>query len=387
MGLFINTLPVRLRLGEQRCESGGAADARAAGGAAAPRARVAGAGAALQRRGGADAAVQRAAELPPQRAAARLRSGRGRLGRASGIRGEERTNYPMIAVGRRPRRGLRADRPGGSRRSTRSGCAAVCSTALEQLVEALERAPDARSASLDVLPAAERRLLLEEWNQTAGGVSARERCIHELFEEQAARTPDAVAVVYEDEPLTYARARTRARTSWRTTCAALGVGPDDAGGALRGARRWRWWWRCWAILKAGGAYVPLDPELSGRAAGVHAGRRRRAGAADAGAAAGAALPGARRRRSCCLDATAAGGRRAAAGTRPRAASRPSTWPTSSTPRARPGTPKGREVPHRGDRPASSATRGYARFGAERRGPAVRLDLASTARRWSCGGRC
>ena len=85
-----------------------------------------------------------------------------------------------------------------------------------------------------------------------------DRCIHELFEAQAARTPDAVAVVFEEETLTYARAERRGPTGWRTTCAAaawarrrgwaicLERGPEMVVSVL-------------AVLKAGGAYVPLDP--------------------------------------------------------------------------------------------------------------------------------
>ena len=58
---------------------------------------------------------------------------------------------------------------------------------------ALEAAPERPLAELDVLPEAERRQVVEEWNDTAARLSSRGACIHELFEAQAARTPDAVA--------------------------------------------------------------------------------------------------------------------------------------------------------------------------------------------------
>ena len=53
-----------------------------------------------------------------------------------------------------------------------------------------------------MLPEAERHRVVVEWNATAADYPS-EKCIHELFEAQAARTPDAVAVVYEDRQLTY----------------------------------------------------------------------------------------------------------------------------------------------------------------------------------------
>ena len=103
----------------------------------------------------------------------------------------------------------------------------------------------------------ERALVLEEWNATAAEYPARP-CIHELFEAQAARTPDAVAVVFEDAALTYARAE-RAREPAGAPPPRAGRGAGRAGGDLRGARRRRWSSALLAILKAGGAYVPLDP--------------------------------------------------------------------------------------------------------------------------------
>ena len=53
-----------------------------------------------------------------------------------------------------------------------------------------------------MLPAGEREQVLYEWNDTDAGYPA-DRCVHELFEEQVERTPDAVAVVFEDEQLSY----------------------------------------------------------------------------------------------------------------------------------------------------------------------------------------
>ena len=73
--------------------------------------------------------------------------------------------------------------------------ASVCAymrTALERLAETLETAPDTPAASIDVMPEEERHKLIIEWNAT-GAAYPRDKYVHELFEEQAARTPDATA--------------------------------------------------------------------------------------------------------------------------------------------------------------------------------------------------
>src|SRR5258708_31389449 len=60
----------------------------------------------------------------------------------------------------------------------------------------------ARLTAISVLTAAERQQLLVEWNDTKLEY-AREKCVHELFEEQAAQRPEAVAVVFEENPVSY----------------------------------------------------------------------------------------------------------------------------------------------------------------------------------------
>ncbi|MEJ2225211.1 MAG: quinolinate synthase NadA, partial [Syntrophobacterales bacterium] len=82
-------------------------------------------------------------------------------------------------------------------------------TTLTHLVEALEQAPQTAIPSIEVLPAAEREQVLYEWNATTVDYPG-DQCIHQLFEAQAAKTPDAVAVVYEDEQLTYAQLNSQA---------------------------------------------------------------------------------------------------------------------------------------------------------------------------------
>jgi amino acid adenylation domain-containing protein len=128
-------------------------------------------------------------------------------------------------------------------------------TALEQLVESLEQAPTTPTRSLEVLPASERHQLLVEWNG-AEIEYPQERCIHDLFEAQARKTPEAVALVYEDRSLTYGALNARANRlahHLRT----LGVGPE-ARVAIRLERSLELVVAMLATLKAGGAYVPLD---------------------------------------------------------------------------------------------------------------------------------
>ncbi|MBW3656663.1 MAG: amino acid adenylation domain-containing protein, partial [Gemmatimonadetes bacterium] len=109
---------------------------------------------------------------------------------------------------------------------------------------------------LPLLPEAERRLVVEEWNATEAEYP-REVCIHELVEAQAARAPDAVAVAFDGGELTYAALNARANRLAHHL-AGRGVGPD-ARVAICVERGPAMVVGLLAILKAGGAYVPLDP--------------------------------------------------------------------------------------------------------------------------------
>ena len=111
-------------------------------------------------------------------------------------------------------------------------------------------------AELPLLTAAERHQLLVEWNDTETD-APKDKCIHELFEEQAAQTPDAVAVVFEDQQLTYAQLDARA-DQVAHHLQSLGVGPDMLVGICVD-RSLEMIVGLFGILKAGGAYLPLDP--------------------------------------------------------------------------------------------------------------------------------
>ncbi|HEU4558095.1 MAG TPA: amino acid adenylation domain-containing protein, partial [Longimicrobium sp.] len=109
---------------------------------------------------------------------------------------------------------------------------------------------------LELLSAAERRLVVEEFN--AGRAEhPREAFVHERFETQVERTPGAAALVFEDETLSYAELNARANQVAHQL-RALGVGPDARVGICmeRGPAMVV---GALAVLKAGGAYLPLDP--------------------------------------------------------------------------------------------------------------------------------
>src|SRR5262249_30211107 len=108
---------------------------------------------------------------------------------------------------------------------------------------------------IDLLDDAERELL-ESWN-SPGTTYVKEQCIHELFEEQAARTPGAVAVSFEGQKLSY-RDLNRQANRLANYLGSLGVGPDDRV-ALCMERSAEMVVAILAVLKAGGGYVPLDP--------------------------------------------------------------------------------------------------------------------------------
>jgi amino acid adenylation domain-containing protein len=109
---------------------------------------------------------------------------------------------------------------------------------------------------LDVLLEDERHKLLVDWNNTRADYP-KDKCIHQLFEEQAERTPDAVAVVFEDKHLTYRELNARANQVAHHL-QAMGVGPEVLTGICV-ERSFEMVVGLLGILKAGGAYIPLDP--------------------------------------------------------------------------------------------------------------------------------
>jgi len=136
--------------------------------------------------------------------------------------------------------------------------ATICRMAghFQTLLEEIAANPDRCIEELPLLTENERYQLLRGWNDAPVDYP-RDRCIHQLFEQQAERTPDAVAVVFEDQKLTYRELNERAN-KLAHYLQQLGVQPEVLVGicversleAIVGLL---------GILKAGGAYVPLDP--------------------------------------------------------------------------------------------------------------------------------
>ena len=125
------------------------------------------------------------------------------------------------------------------------------------LLEAIAREPDQSISTLPLLTDAERQQLLVDWNQTAVDYP-RNSCIHEIFEAQTRCTPDAVALEYEGQRLTYRELNDRANQIARYL-ARHGVGPEVMVGICV-ERSLETVVGILGILKAGGVYVPLDPD-------------------------------------------------------------------------------------------------------------------------------
>ncbi|XXX99931.1 non-ribosomal peptide synthase/polyketide synthase [Sorangium sp. So ce204] len=125
------------------------------------------------------------------------------------------------------------------------------------LLQAIGEDPAARVGQLSMLGESERSDVLVKWNATRLEYP-RDRCLHELIEEQAGRSPRAVAVSYEDDVLSYTELNARANQLARKL-RELGVGPDSLVG-IHMERSLDLVVGLLGILKAGGAYVPLDPE-------------------------------------------------------------------------------------------------------------------------------
>jgi amino acid adenylation domain-containing protein len=133
------------------------------------------------------------------------------------------------------------------------------------LVQGIVANPEQRLSNLPLLTEAEKRRLLVEWNDTKADYP-RDLCIHELFEAQVERSPEAVAVVFpaagsgpgEAHQLSYRELNQRANQLGRCL-KKLGVGPETLVGICM-ERSLEMVVGLLGILKAGAAYVPLDPE-------------------------------------------------------------------------------------------------------------------------------
>ncbi|RJF52836.1 amino acid adenylation domain-containing protein [Serratia inhibens] len=170
---------------------------------------------------------------------------------------QERTNYPFV---------LSVEDGGDSLGITAQvsqpiEAQRVCgymAKALSALAEALEQAPDTPVCELEVMPDEEYALQLCRWNHTSEPYPAQ-ACVHSLFEEQVRLSPNAVALVDGDLQLSYGQLNVRANQLAQRLIES-GIQPGDRvvarlvrGVDLVGAQL--------AIMKAGAVYVPIDPLL------------------------------------------------------------------------------------------------------------------------------
>src|SRR6266508_2337670 len=127
------------------------------------------------------------------------------------------------------------------------------------LLQSIAADPAQRISELSLLTAIERQEVLQEWQgwNESRAPRPQELCLHELFERQVEKTPDAVAVVFRGEAVSYAELNRRANLLAHHL-QKLGVGPESLVGLLM-ERSIVLAVGLMGILKAGGAYLPLDP--------------------------------------------------------------------------------------------------------------------------------
>ncbi|MDU9026179.1 non-ribosomal peptide synthetase [Pseudomonas corrugata] len=254
LGMFINTLPLRVSLGQTTVGAGvKATHARLTALLGHEHASLA----LAQRCSGVEAPTPLFSALLNYRHTGTTASTEA-LSAWEGIQilsGEERTNYPLT---------LNVDDQGEAFSFTvmtpaQMGAQRICGyvqQALQGLIRMLEQTPEAPLHDLPILPALEREQLLVTFNATDAEYPL-EQTVHGLFEEQVQRTPDALAVLHGGQRLTYGELNEQANRLAHYL-RGQGVQPDSRV-AICVERGIDMVVGLLAILKAGGGYVPLDP--------------------------------------------------------------------------------------------------------------------------------
>ena len=127
---------------------------------------------------------------------------------------------------------------------------------LEYILGQITEAKITSVKEIDIIPHTEKTKVLEEFNDTYVEYP-KEKCIHELFTEQAAKTPDRIALIFEDKKFTY-RQLDEMSNSLAHFLREKGVKPNDVVPIIA-KRSWHVIVAMLGILKAGGAYMPIDP--------------------------------------------------------------------------------------------------------------------------------
>ncbi|NRN30764.1 amino acid adenylation domain-containing protein, partial [Photorhabdus heterorhabditis] len=254
MGLFINTLPLRLDIDETPVrDSVQAAHTRLAGLLAHEHASLA----LAQRCSGVRGDIPLFNSLLNYRHNTLVETPDDLISGIEFLGGQERTNYPFV---------LSVEDFGESLGLTAQVIqpfdpARLCGymqQALESLVEALDQSPETPVRVLNILPEAERRLLLKTLNATET-TYPEQLCIHQLFEQQAAKTPEATALIAGDKTLSYVELNMRANRLARQLIE-QGVCPDEYIVILL-ERSVELVVAQLAILKVGAVYVPIDTRV------------------------------------------------------------------------------------------------------------------------------
>ncbi|WP_048316131.1 non-ribosomal peptide synthetase, partial [Crocosphaera watsonii] len=128
---------------------------------------------------------------------------------------------------------------------------------IQTLLSAIVENPQQKVSEIPLLRATERHQLLVEWNETELEYS-QNKCIHQLFEEQVKTKPNGIAVLFEEQQLTYEELNKKANQLAHYLIK-LGVKPDSLVGICV-ERSLEMIIGVLGILKAGGAYLPIDPD-------------------------------------------------------------------------------------------------------------------------------
>jgi amino acid adenylation domain-containing protein len=174
--------------------------------------------------------------------------------RVAGSRGGE-TNYPLTVVVI-PGRTLQVQFTYDTNHYTAEAITRMVGHFQQVLTGIIADRAQTRLGAIPLLSEAERQLMLVEWNATEASY-LRDVCIHDLFEAQVQQTPDAVALVFGEDTLTYDELNTRAN-QLAHYLRKSGVGPEVLVGICL-ERSLEMIVGLLGILKAGGAYLPLDP--------------------------------------------------------------------------------------------------------------------------------
>jgi amino acid adenylation domain-containing protein len=174
--------------------------------------------------------------------------------KVSDVRGFERTNYPLTVVVI-PGSELSVQLSYDAQRFDATSIQQILGH-FQNLLADIVAKPQANLYELEILTKAEQQQILAEWNNTKTSYP-KDKSIHELFELQVAKNPNAVAVVCDGKQLTYQELNNRAN-SLAHYLRTLGVGPNVLVG-ISVERSLEMIVGLLGILKAGGGYVPIDP--------------------------------------------------------------------------------------------------------------------------------